>query len=72
MNRFFAGLLCVIVICGGCGGSPTARPIVHDERGRVVSELVFPPGQRDVVVPLTFDGALLATKDVKVNGRDVG
>jgi hypothetical protein len=72
MNRLFAAFLGVIVVCSGCGGSPKARPIVHDEHGRVVSELVFPPGQRDVVLPLTVDGALLATKDVKVNGHDVG
>lgn len=45
---------------------------MHDERGAVVSEVVFPPDQREVVLPLKFDGSLLLTDDVTVNGQHVG
>ena len=67
---FGATILCLLVI--GCGGSPKTRPVVHDEHGRVVSELIFPPDQPEVVLPLRFDGALLFADDVKVNGQHVG
>jgi hypothetical protein len=75
MQRLSAALLCLLLVCGaGCAStsSPKSRPIVHDEHGRAVSELVLPPDARDVVLPLRFDGALLFADDVKINGRHVG
>jgi len=61
------------VCAAGCDTTrPRQRPIVQDERGVVVSELIFPAEQRDVVVPLKSDGALLVTDDVKINGQHVG
>ena len=57
----------------GCASTaPQERPVVLDERGAVVSELIFPTDQRDVVLPLKSDGALLVTDDVKINGQHVG
>ena len=71
MNRCLAAaILCLLLT--GCSGTRTTRPIVYDQDGRIVSELVFPPDQRDVVLPLKFDGALLFTDDVRINGQSVG
>ena len=86
MKRVGTALLISLVICSaGCGATrsplwsrstslppPPARPVIHDQDGAVVSALVFPPAQRDVVVPLKPDGALLVTDDVRINGQHVG
>ena len=61
MKRLFAAFFCLILACGaGCRStssalslsSPSTRPVVHDEHGAAVSELIFPPEQHDVVLPL--------------------
>jgi predicted aspartyl protease len=71
MNRLFAAaIVCVFVT--GCGGAAKTRPIVHDQDGRVVSELIFPSDREEVVLPLRFDGSLLFADDVKINGQHVG
>ena len=65
--------LCVACVVGcAAPSSPQRRPVVLDEHGRRVSELLVPPDRQDIVLPLKPDGALLATDDVKVNGRHVG
>ncbi|MEA2707786.1 MAG: hypothetical protein QOF78_387 [Phycisphaerales bacterium] len=72
-RRTLATLSLFIVLAAGCvTNTRRERPIVLDERGRVVSELIFPRNERDIVLPLRFDGALLITDDVKINGEHVG
>jgi hypothetical protein len=65
--------LSLLIVCAaGCATSPRHRPIVRDERGAQVSQVTFPSDQREVVLPLTFDGRLLFTDAVKINGQNVG
>lgn len=48
------------------------RPRVLDESGKVVSESIFPPGQSKVVLQLAHGPNFWATRDVKINGREIG
>jgi hypothetical protein len=69
-------LLAVVVPLGlcGCARAPVAapRPVIRGADGAVVSELSFPPGRGDVVVPLRAHGTLLMSDDVRINGKSPG
>ncbi len=48
------------------------RPRILDDAGKVVSEFTFPAGQTERVVKLTQVRDVWVTRDVKINGREVG
>ena len=48
------------------------RPRILDDSGKVVSEFHFPPGQNERVIKLTQVGGLWLTRELKINGHDVG
>ena len=68
MRKLVFVSLCVLV--AGCAASPRAD--IRDETGAAVSQLQFPADQREVTLPVKFDGALLFADDVRVNGQHVG
>ena len=72
MNRAATLSLLIVWAAAGCASTSRQRPIVRDERGAQVSQVTFPSDQREVVLPLTFDGKLLFTDAVKINGQTVG
>ena len=70
----FAALL-LLAACApalaGCAARATPRPLVRFD-GAAVSQLHFPAGQDQFVLPLTLRGAVLVTDAVTVNGRSAG